>query len=124
MYETQVFNLVDEETMKETRVSIHLEAERKQELIELLKQYFEVYAWYYDDMPRLSIDIVSHKLPINPTCLLFMQTTRKFKPDLSLRIKEYLTKQNEANIVKVTNYPTWLTNIVPLPKRMGRSEYL
>ncbi|KAK4730138.1 hypothetical protein R3W88_023126 [Solanum pinnatisectum] len=51
MDETKVLNLGDQEIVKETRVSIHLEAERKQELIELLKQYVDIFAWSYDDMP-------------------------------------------------------------------------
>ena len=97
-----------------------MEAERKQKLIELLKQYVDVFAWSYDDMPGLSTDIVSHKLPTDPTCLPVKQKTRKFKPDLSLRIKEEVTKQIEANIVRVTNYPTWLANIVPVPKKDGK----
>ncbi|XP_049394689.1 uncharacterized protein LOC125858980 [Solanum stenotomum] len=120
MDETEVVNLGDEEIVKETRVSIHLEAKRKQELIELLKQYVDVFAWSYDDMPGLSTDIVSHKLPTDPTCLPVKQKTRKFKPDLSLRIKEEVTKQIEASIVRVTNYPTWLANIVPVPKKDGK----
>ncbi|XP_049410414.1 uncharacterized protein LOC125873545 [Solanum stenotomum] len=102
MDETGIVNLGNEEIMKETRVSIHLEAERKQELIELLKQYVDVFAWSYDDMSGLSTDIVSHKLPIDPTCLPVKQKTRKFKPDLSLRIKEEVTKQIEANIVRAS----------------------
>ncbi|XP_055819392.1 uncharacterized protein LOC129888443 [Solanum dulcamara] len=120
MDETEVVNLGDEETVKETRISIHLEAERKKELIELLRQHVDIFAWSYDDMPGLCTDIVSHRLPIDPTCLPVKQKTRKFKPDLSLRIKEEVTKQIEANIVRVTNYPTWLANIVPVPKKDGK----
>ena len=120
MDETEVVNLGDKEVVKETRVSIHLEAERKQELIELLKKYVDVFAWSYDDMPGLSTDIVSHRLPTDPTCPLVKQKTRKFKPDLSLRIKEEVTKQIKANVVRVTNYPTWLANIVPVRKKDGK----
>lgn len=39
---------------------------------------------------------------------------------MSLRIKEEVTKQIEANVVRVTNYPTWLANIVPVPKKDGK----
>ncbi|XP_070054568.1 uncharacterized protein [Nicotiana tomentosiformis] len=45
------------------------------------------------------------------------QKPRKFKLDLSLRIKEEVTKQIEANVARVTNYPKWLENIVPVPKK-------
>ncbi|XP_047252174.1 uncharacterized protein LOC124887049 [Capsicum annuum] len=43
MDETEVIDLGDEETKKETRVSIYLEAERKQELRSLLKQYINLF---------------------------------------------------------------------------------
>lgn len=51
MDEIEVPNLGDEKIMKETRVNIHLETERKQELIEFLKQYVDVFTLFYNDMP-------------------------------------------------------------------------
>lgn len=51
MDETEVVNLGNAETVKETRVNIHFEDERKQELIQLLKQYVDIFSWSYDDMP-------------------------------------------------------------------------
>ncbi|XP_075101670.1 uncharacterized protein LOC142177105 [Nicotiana tabacum] len=49
-------------------------------------------------MPGLSTDIVSHRLPVDPTRLSVKQKPRKFKPGLSLRIKGEVTKQIEANV--------------------------
>ncbi|XP_047270322.1 uncharacterized protein LOC124899472 [Capsicum annuum] len=92
----------------------------KKELISLLKQYIDVFAWSYDDMPGLSTDIVSHRLPTNPACLPVKQKTRKFKPDLSLKIKEKVTKQIKANVVRVTTYPTWLDNTMLVLKKDGK----
>lgn len=120
MDETEVIDLGDEETAKEIRVSIQLEAETKQELIIMLKKYIDIFAWSYDDMPGLNTNIVSHRLPTNPTCPPVKQKMRKFKPDLSLKIKEEVTKQIEANVVRVTTYPTWLANIVLVPKKDGK----
>lgn len=71
-------------------------------------------------MPGLSTNIVSHKLPTDTSRSLVKQKQRKFKPDLSLRIKEEVTKQIEANVVRVTNYPMWLANIMPVPKKEGK----
>nr|XP_033511630.1 uncharacterized protein LOC117276392 [Nicotiana tomentosiformis] len=87
-------------------------------MIELFRQYVDVFAWSYDDMPGLNTDILSHRLPTDPIRLLVKQKPRKFKPDLSVRIKEEVTKQIEANVVRVTNYPRWLENIVPMPIRI------
>ncbi|XP_019257666.1 PREDICTED: uncharacterized protein LOC109235872 [Nicotiana attenuata] len=46
--------------------------------------------------------------------------TRKFKTDLSLKIKEEVSKQFKANVIRATKYPTWLANIVPVPKKDGK----
>ncbi|KAH0715040.1 hypothetical protein KY284_007945 [Solanum tuberosum] len=43
--------------------------------------------------------------------------TWKFKLDLSLRNKEEVTQQIQAKVVEVTKHPTWLANIVLMPKR-------
>jgi len=71
-------------------------------------------------MTGLSTSIVAHKLPTNPMCPPVKQKLRKFKPDMSLRIKEEVTKQIKAKVLKVVEYPTWLANIVPVPKKDGK----
>nr|XP_033516729.1 uncharacterized protein LOC117281050 [Nicotiana tomentosiformis] len=118
--ETEVINLGNEENVKETRISIHLKTEQKEELVELLQKYIDVFAWSYDYMPRLSTDIVSHRLPTDLAIPPVKHTPRKFKPYLSLWIKEEVTKQIEVNVVRVTNYRTWLANIIPVPKKDGK----
>ncbi|XP_070057247.1 uncharacterized protein [Nicotiana tomentosiformis] len=118
--ETKVVNLGNEEDMKETRINIDLEGEHKEKLIELFQWYIDVFAWSYDDMPGLNTDIVSHRLPTDPTRPPVKKKPKKFKPDLCLRIKEEVTKQIEANVVRVTNHPSWLANIVPVPKKDGK----
>ncbi|XP_033513365.1 uncharacterized protein [Nicotiana tomentosiformis] len=117
--ETEVVNVGSKEDVKETKINTHLEAKQKETMIELLRQYVDVFAWSYDDMPGLSTDIVSHRLPTNPTRMPVKQKPRKFKPDLRVRVKEEVTKQIKANIVRVTKYPSCLANIVPVPNNDG-----
>ena len=38
---------------------------------------------------------------------------------MSLKIKEEVTKQIKAKVLRVVEYPTWLANIVPIPKKDG-----
>ena len=71
-------------------------------------------------MPGLSTNMVSHKLPINPYFSPVKQKTRKFKPKLSLKIKEEITKQIKSQVVEVTQYLTWLANVVPVAKKDGK----
>ena len=48
-------------------------------------------------MLGLSTNLVSHKLPINPGFSLMKQKARKFKPELSLKIKEEITNRLSLN---------------------------
>ncbi|XP_070020626.1 uncharacterized protein [Nicotiana sylvestris] len=71
----------------------------------------------------LSTDLVVHKLPIDPAFLPVKQKLRKFKTDMSVKIKEEVTKQLDAKVIWVTQYPTWLANVVPVPKKDGKTRF-
>ncbi|XP_070011198.1 uncharacterized protein [Nicotiana sylvestris] len=118
--ETEIVNLGDSETVKKTRISIYLSPSEKEEYTRFLKEYEDIFAWSYDDMAGLSTSIVAHKLPTDPMCLPVKQKLRKFKPDMSLKIKEEVTKQIKAKVLRVVEYPTWLANMVPVPKKDGK----
>ncbi|XP_070039326.1 uncharacterized protein [Nicotiana tomentosiformis] len=89
---TEAVNLGDSELLKETRTSIHLSPSEKEEYIRFLKEYEDIFSCSYDDMMGLSTSIVAHKLPTNLTCPPVKQKLRKFKTDMSLKIKEEVTK--------------------------------
>nr|XP_009795834.1 PREDICTED: uncharacterized protein LOC104242478 [Nicotiana sylvestris] len=90
--ETEIVNLGDYETVKETRISIHLSPSKKEEYTYFLKEYEDIFTWSYDDMTGLSTSILAQKLPTNPMCPPVKQKLRKFKPNMSLKVKEEVTK--------------------------------
>ena len=83
-----------------------------------------MFAWSYDDMPGLSADLVVHKFPIHPDFPPVQQQQRKFKVDMSDKIKEEIMKQLNAKLIRVVQCTTWLANVVPVPKSMERSEFV
>ncbi|XP_070047278.1 uncharacterized protein [Nicotiana tomentosiformis] len=118
--ETEVINLEDQDNIRETKISVHLEPQIKKEIHKTLFEYKDVFAWSYDDIPCLSSDLVVHKLPTYPAFPPIRQKLRKFKTDMSVKIKEEITKQLDAKVIRVTRYPTWLANVVPVPKKDGK----
>ena len=56
LVETETVKLGDSEIAREARISVHLILSQKEELINLLKQYIDVFAWHYDDTPSLSTE--------------------------------------------------------------------
>ena len=105
---------------KELNIGMGMTAPIQEELIALLKDYQDIFAWSYQDMPSLSSDIVQHRLPLNPECSPVKQKLRRMKPETSLKIKEEVKKQFDAGFLAVARYPEWVTNIVPVPKKDGK----
>ncbi|XP_070047072.1 uncharacterized protein [Nicotiana tomentosiformis] len=120
--ETKAINLGDQYNIRETKISVHLEPQIKEEIIKALFEYKDVFSWSYDDMPGLSTDLVVHKLPTDPAFPPVKQKLRKFKTDMSVKIKEEVTKQIDAKVIRVTRYPTWLANVVIAPKKDGKTR--
>ncbi|XP_070042800.1 uncharacterized protein [Nicotiana tomentosiformis] len=118
--ETEAINLGDPKTVKETHISIHLSSSEKEEYVRFLKEYEDIFSWSYDDMTGLRTSIVAQKLPTNPMCPPVKRKLRKYKSDMSLKIKEEVTKQIKSKVLRVVEYPTWLANIVPVSKEDGK----
>ena len=64
----------------------------KKELIDLLQDYSDVFAWSYQDMPGLDIDIVVHHLLLREEYAPVKQKLRRVKPEMLLKIKEDVKK--------------------------------
>uniref|UniRef100_A0A2N9HZZ8 Integrase catalytic domain-containing protein n=1 Tax=Fagus sylvatica TaxID=28930 RepID=A0A2N9HZZ8_FAGSY len=77
--------------------------EQKEALIALLREFHEIFAWSYQDMPGLDTDIVVHKIPLKPECKPVKQALRRMKPEVILKIKEEVEKQVEGRFPKHSN---------------------
>ena len=94
----------------------------RKELMALLKDYRDISALSYQDMPDLSFEIVQHRLPLNLECSPVKQKLRRMKPETSLKIKEEVKKQFDTGFLVVARYPEWVANIVPVPKKDGKVQ--
>jgi hypothetical protein len=65
-----------------TFVNKNLDPLFKSDLIKLLKEYVDCFAWNYNEMPGLSRDLVEHRLPIKPGFRPYKQPRRNFNPDI------------------------------------------
>src|ERR1043165_4625875 len=116
----EVVNLGTEEVKREVKIGAVLEESVKQRLIEMLREYADVFAWSYEDMPGLDTDIVMHELPLTADCPPVKQKLRRTHPEMSKKIKEEVQKQLDVDFLKVVSYPMWVANIVPVPKKHGK----
>jgi len=117
--ETELVDLGTSNGKKEVKIGMGMTAPIHEELMAQLKNYQDIFAWSYQDMPGLSSDIVQHRLPLNPEFSPVKQKLRRMKPETSLKIKEEVKKQFDAGFLAVARYLEWVANIV---RRLLRPE--
>ncbi|RVW80496.1 Retrovirus-related Pol polyprotein from transposon 17.6 [Vitis vinifera] len=81
-----------EDQPRELKIGSPLSTDERDRLIHLLRSYLDVFAWSYEDMPGLDPSIV----------------------------KEEIQKQLSVGFISVVEYPEWLANVVPVPKKDGK----
>ena len=59
-------NLGSQDHPKPIFISESLSLMEKEELIVLVKEHIDVFAWNYEDMPRLNPQVAMHRLNIRP----------------------------------------------------------
>ena len=83
-------------SQKPVFISSQLTIQEKEQLVTLLKEYIDVFAWTYDEMPGLDPGLVIHALNIDP---------------------------GVAGFIKPIQHPKWLSNVVPVKKKNGQICY-
>ena len=63
---TKLVNLGIDDEKKEFKIGTSLDSFVKKEITAILKEYADIFAWSYQDMPRLSTEIIEHQLPMKP----------------------------------------------------------
>ncbi|KAI5408883.1 hypothetical protein KIW84_054641 [Lathyrus oleraceus] len=116
----ETVNLGSEDCVRMVKIGALFEESVKKGLISLLREYSDIFAWSYEDMPGLDTDIVQHFLPLKPECVPVKQKLRRTHPDMAVKIKEEVQKQIDAGFLVTSTYPQWVANIVPVPKKDGK----
>jgi hypothetical protein len=81
-----------------TFINANLESGFREELIKLLKEYKDCFAWDYSEMPGLDRSIVEHRLPIKPGFRPYKQPPRKiYKDEVLTDVKKEVERLLDAN---------------------------
>ena len=105
---------------REMRIGTTLSADERDSLLRLLISYLNVFAWSYEDMPGLDPSIVQHHLPLVPHARPIKQKLRRLHPRWSLHVKEEIQNELSVGFISGVQYPEWLANVVPVPKKDGK----
>ena len=79
-------------TLRPLFISKSLDKEKRDELLKLLKEFEDIFAWSYEQMPSLDESLVTHELHVSPSCAPVKQSARVFRPEIEIQIKEEIDK--------------------------------
>ena len=80
----------NEEGQREPRIRTLKETE---DLITLLKDYMDVFAWSYENMLEMDTDSVVHKVPLEEGCKPIKQKLRRTHPEVLIKVRAEIEKQ-------------------------------
>ena len=81
-------------------ISASLIEKEKSELILLLKEFKDIFAWDYSEMPRLDPRLVVHMLNVDPEAKPVAQPTRIFYTEIEGQIVKEIQKLLAAGFIK------------------------
>ena len=99
-------------------ISKSISQEQKISLVQLLKEYHDVFAWSYEEMPGLDENLITHELHISPRSRPVKQA-RMFRHKTETRIKQEINKLHNVGFIKPIHHSTWLVNVVHVKKKNG-----
>ena len=65
---TELVNLGKNDKKKEVKIGSSLDPFAKKKIVDLLREYIDIFDWSYQDMPSLSTKIVEHQYPMRSEC--------------------------------------------------------
>ena len=112
----EIVVLAEDETTKTTRIETTLSPRIRTRLILFLKENLDVFAWSHEDMSGISIEVIQHKLNVNPEKKPMQQRRRAFAPKRDQAVKEEVTKLLTVGFIREVYYPDWLANVILVKK--------
>ena len=95
----------DGDKPRPTFISANLDSEFREELMKLLKEYKDCFAWDYSEMPGLDRSIVEHRLPIKPGYRPYKQPPRKiYKDEVLADMTTEIERLLEAKFIRPCTY--------------------
>lgn len=103
-------------------VGAQLAAPFREELIALLCEHQDCFAWSHADMTGIDPSIITHQLQVDPSHASVKQKRRRFAPERDLIIDEEVQKLINNGSIREVKYPDWLANVVVVKKKNGKIE--
>lgn len=116
----ETVELVEGDPSKTTQLGTTLNLVTREGIINFLKNNLDVFAWSHKDMPGISVDIIQHRLNVDPGKKPVQQKRWVFAPERNKAVMDEVNKLLAANFIREVYYPKCLANVVMVRKANGK----
>jgi len=85
--------------------------------MELVREYIDVFAWNYENMPELDPQVAMHHLNIKPDTKPVKQQQHQICPNIMEAIEAELHKLIVCGFIREEQHLDWVTNIITILKK-------
>ena len=102
-------NLGENGEYQPTCVNSLIALEFNNDLVRILKEYKDCFAWEYEEMPGLSRPLVEHRLPTKRNVRPIKQSPRRFSPEIVLKVNEEIQRLLKAKFIRIARKLSWIS---------------
>ena len=102
------------------QIGSQLPQQKREELVEFLKQNIDFFAWNTYEAPRVDLEFIFHHLNVNPSIVPKKQPPRRPSKEYAEAVREEVTRLKQAGAIKEVFYSEWLANTVVVKKKNGK----
>lgn len=99
------------------KVSALLAPAFRDQLIQLLMEFKDIFAWDYVDMKGLDPKFYQHRIHLHPDALPAQQQRYRMNPNVTKQVKEELDHLLRVGFIAPIENPEWISPIVVVPKK-------
>jgi hypothetical protein len=98
---------------------VYFSPEEIQIYTDIFKEFHDVFAWSYEEMPGINPKIVEHEITTYPDAKPVQQKLRPVNPKKAAAIKIEVAKLLKAGFIYPIHLTQWVSNPVPVNKKQG-----
>ncbi|XP_056691635.1 uncharacterized protein [Spinacia oleracea] len=117
--EVKEVELVEGEPGRTVKIGVDIDPTLRVNMISLLRQHADVFAFSADEMPGISPDVIEHRLNVDRSVRPVRKKKRNFSTEKNQAIQEDVNKLLAAGFIEPCDYPEWLANVVMVKKSNG-----
>ena len=80
-------------------------------------EFQKVFAWSYEDMPRIDSKIAQHHIDTHDHMVPVKQKLRRMRTEWLVKINEEVIKQLKVGFIKPVHQAEWIANVMPVLKK-------